>query len=247
MDLFDEGNIRHLPMVKMELVYDDNLMQFYPPCVELEELIQNVVETIGNTLQNVIESTRNPTPLYVIENHRTFHLFLRRYRLFNRGLLVVPPPTTWTPSWLTTSLRTQTTNCEMQSSATSKSHKHTSIGSVRLHFQSTLHCSKSTCKLVTIFTNFIPVDRYTWLVNGEAASSIETFMTEEHTFEEYCEYVDKFREISVEIMTLPSIEHYDLIRLDCEDLKRGLSDVAKEHSQTLLKRMAKDHREANEL
>ena len=53
VDLFDEGNIKHLPIVKMELVYDDNLMQFYPPCVELEELIQNVVETIGNTLQSV--------------------------------------------------------------------------------------------------------------------------------------------------------------------------------------------------
>ena len=83
-------------------------------------------------------------------------------------------------------------------------------------------------------------------MNGEAASEIEKFMSEEHVFEEYCEYVDKFRDLSTEIMTLPSIEHFDMIRLDCEDLKRGLSDVAKEHAQTLLKRMAKDHREANE-
>ena len=87
--------------------------------------------------------------------------------------------------------------------------------------------------------------QYSWLINGEAKDAIEKFMSETHVFEEYCEEVDKFRELSREIMLLSSIEHYDMIRLDCEDLKRGLSDVAKAHADTLLTRMATDHRNAN--
>ena len=46
-------------------------------------------------------------------------------------------------------------------------------------------------------------------------------------------------------MSLPSIEHYDLIRLDCEDLKRGLADVAKNFADLLLNRVAEDHRVEN--
>ena len=47
-------------------------------------------------------------------------------------------------------------------------------------------------------------------------------------------------------MSLPSIEHYDMVRLDCEDLKRGLSDAAKKLADTLLERMAEDHRKENQ-
>ena len=90
------------------------------------------------------------------------------------------------------------------------------------------------------------VKQYSWLVNGEASSQIEAFMAEEHEFDDYCEYVDKFRALAKEIMMLSSIEHYDMIRLDCEDLKRGLSDMAKAHADTLLTRMANDHRKANQ-
>ena len=33
---------------------------------------------------------------------------------------------------------------------------------------------------------FISVDTYDWVVNGEAKTKIQTFMDEDHTFEEYC-------------------------------------------------------------
>lgn len=47
-------------------------------------------------------------------------------------------------------------------------------------------------------------------------------------------------------MSLPSIGHYDMIRLDCEDLKRGLSDKAKNFADQLLDRVAEDHRNEND-
>ena len=46
-------------------------------------------------------------------------------------------------------------------------------------------------------------------------------------------------------MCLPSFEHYDMIRLDCEDLKRGLAETAKGMADTLLERVAEDHRKEN--
>ena len=46
-------------------------------------------------------------------------------------------------------------------------------------------------------------------------------------------------------MLLPSIEHYDMIRLDSEDLKRGLSEAAKSLANILLDRVATDHRSEN--
>lgn len=36
------------------------------------------------------------------------------------------------------------------------------------------------------------------------------------------------------------------VRLDCEDIKRGLVDFAKQHADTLLDRLTEDHRTDNE-
>uniref|UniRef100_A0A2C9M9T7 Uncharacterized protein n=1 Tax=Biomphalaria glabrata TaxID=6526 RepID=A0A2C9M9T7_BIOGL len=58
--------------------------------------------------------------------------------------------------------------------------------------------------------------------------------------------IEKFRSLASEIMGLPSIEHYDMIRLDCEDLKRGLAKVCRSHADELLSRVSSDHRRENE-
>ena len=48
-----------------------------------------------------------------------------------------------------------------------------------------------------------------------------------------------------EILLLPGVQHYDLIRLDCDDLKTGLIEVAKGLADRLLTRVATDHRTEN--
>jgi dynein heavy chain len=90
------------------------------------------------------------------------------------------------------------------------------------------------------------VEKYNYLVNGEAAGAIDAFLAEEHTFEEYCEYIEKFRNVASEISSLNSIENFDMIRLDCDDIKRGLSESARKHSETLLERLTNDHKKDNE-
>ena len=57
--------------------------------------------------------------------------------------------------------------------------------------------------------------------------------------------IEKYKAVAREIIALPSIETFDMIRLDCEDLKRGLADAAKELANTLLIKVTDDHRVEN--
>ncbi|MGH0152041.1 UNVERIFIED_CONTAM: hypothetical protein FKN15_073256 [Acipenser sinensis] len=94
------------------------------------------------------------------------------------------------------------------------------------------------------FTNY--VERYDWLVNGTAESRVQNYIEQEHTFDEYTEFVEEFRLLSRQIMSLPSIAHYDMVHLDCEDLKQGLAKKAKSFTNILLETLVKQHREHNE-
>ena len=55
------------------------------------------------------------------------------------------------------------------------------------------------------------MEKYNYLVNGEAAASIDKFLAEEHTFEEYCELIEQFRNVASEISSLNSIENFDMV------------------------------------
>uniref|UniRef100_A0A3Q0SWQ6 Dynein heavy chain linker domain-containing protein n=1 Tax=Amphilophus citrinellus TaxID=61819 RepID=A0A3Q0SWQ6_AMPCI len=93
------------------------------------------------------------------------------------------------------------------------------------------------------FQNY--VDSYDWLVNGTAQVQVETFMEEEHSFDEYTKQVEKFRALSKEIMSLPSKAHFTMVHLDCEELKQGLANKAKAYAEMLLKKLVSRHREKN--
>ncbi|XP_071484907.1 dynein axonemal heavy chain 12-like [Diadema antillarum] len=90
------------------------------------------------------------------------------------------------------------------------------------------------------------LEKYEHLCNGEALSKVNKFLEDEHTFEEYCKYIQEFRSLAKEIMGLDSIVHFDMIRLDCEDLKRGLAEKSRSYANMLLERVASDHRTENE-
>lgn len=53
VNLFDESNKNHLPLLRMELIYEDNKMTFYPFFHDLEELILFVVQHLSQRLQSV--------------------------------------------------------------------------------------------------------------------------------------------------------------------------------------------------
>lgn len=53
VDLFDEADHRYLPILKMELTFDDEKMQFYPLKEDLEETVLYVVEQICKSMQQL--------------------------------------------------------------------------------------------------------------------------------------------------------------------------------------------------
>uniref|UniRef100_A0A2K5RBF6 Dynein axonemal heavy chain 12 n=1 Tax=Cebus imitator TaxID=2715852 RepID=A0A2K5RBF6_CEBIM len=83
------------------------------------------------------------------------------------------------------------------------------------------------------------VEKYNWLLDGTAVENIETFQTEDHTFDEYTEFIEKFFSLASEIMLLPQWIHYPMVRLDCEDLKTGLTNKAKAFANILLNDIGK--------
>ncbi|PVD24358.1 hypothetical protein C0Q70_14839 [Pomacea canaliculata] len=187
LSLFEHDNRLKLPLLKMELTFDDQEMQFYPPVQDLEEAVLFVVTQITKTMQQV------PT----------------------------------IQSWLAGGNTTTNTDACVASHILKeiiiqlKQAVENYFEGPRQHLQSF-------------------IDRYDYIVNGEALKEIHSYMEEEHTFAEYTTQIEKYRALASEIMGLPSIEHYDMIRLDCEDLKRGLAEAARGLADELLSRESKD-------
>ncbi|XP_071083415.1 dynein axonemal heavy chain 12-like isoform X1 [Haliotis cracherodii] len=193
VDVFEPENHLLLPILKMELTFDDRKMQFYPPVEDLEETVLFVVTQITKTMQHV------PT----------------------------------VQSWLAGGNTVTHTDVSVADHILKAAIERLKAA-VKRYFQAPEEHLQSF------------VDRYDYIVNGTALKEIHAYMAEEHTFAEYTEQIEKFRNLASEIMGLPSIEHFAMIRLDCEDLKRGLAEAARGLADELLSRVSADHRSENE-
>ncbi|WAR27202.1 DYH12-like protein [Mya arenaria] len=194
VDLFDLEDKSHLPLLKMELTFDDEKMQFYPPSQDLEDIVLLVVKQICKTMQQVptVQSWMSGgSTLYHTDASIADHI-LNKYILKLKKAVKA------------------------------------NFEEPQAHLQSF-------------------VKRYDYIVNGEAMAEIHKWMEIEHSFAEYTEQIDKYRNLAKEIMGLPSIEHFDMIRLDCEDLKRGLAEGSRNLANELLRRVSDDHRRENKL
>ncbi|XP_053325574.1 dynein axonemal heavy chain 12 [Spea bombifrons] len=90
------------------------------------------------------------------------------------------------------------------------------------------------------------VESFSWLVDGTASQQVDTFLAEDHSFQEYTARIEQFHKLARNIMSLPAREHFSMVQLDCDDLKSGLSDKAKGFATKLLERLVTNHREENE-
>ncbi|XP_015730363.1 dynein heavy chain 12, axonemal isoform X2 [Coturnix japonica] len=105
---------------------------------------------------------------------------------------------------------------------------------IRDHLQGSKEC----------FENY--VGRYGWLADGRAEARIERFEAEEHSFDEYTDFIDEFLTLKKEIMNLPEVLHFPMICLNCEDIKQGLNSNAKAFADMLIDRIVTNYREENE-
>ncbi|EDV24937.1 uncharacterized protein TRIADDRAFT_25541, partial [Trichoplax adhaerens] len=88
-------------------------------------------------------------------------------------------------------------------------------------------------------------DPYRFLVDGTAETEVVTFLSGEHSFEEYCTKVGRFRSLAKEIMGLPNWAHFAMVRLDCEEIKFCLADIARSYANRLMRKLSEDHRQEN--
>ncbi|XP_066919650.1 dynein axonemal heavy chain 12-like [Clytia hemisphaerica] len=192
--LFDEANIHKLPLIKMELILDeDDCIQFYPDLDELERIILGGVNTILSTLQKI------PT----------------------------------VQSWLSGGSTTVNVDASIDNeivTATLKSLKE------RVDFY--LADIKAYVKNI--------VEEFEFLVDGRAEESLEEFFAADHSFEDYRKEITKYWTLSRSVATIHNVSHFPIMRLDCDDLKRGLISRANSYAERLLKKIADEYREDNE-
>ena len=79
-------------------------------------------------------------------------------------------------------------------------------------------------------------------MDGTAESQIAEFIEQEHTFEEFTEYIGKFQETVSQIQRELSNVQFDMIYLTCDDLKTGLIKTTREHINKLLSVLVVNHR-----
>ncbi|XP_052396332.1 dynein axonemal heavy chain 12 [Carassius gibelio] len=189
--LFDSLNISKLPLFKMDLIFDDEKMDFYPNFHDLEEAVLEIANLISNTMQRVqtVQSWLAEGNISVVDAKLPDHVQM----------------------WAQTSLRNAV---------------RINLDGPAKHFQGY-------------------VDSYDWLVNGTAQAQVEKLLEEEHSFDEYTKQVERFRDLSQEISGLPSLMHFDMVRLDCEELKQGLAKKANTLSETIVGKLVSSHRQCS--
>ncbi|XP_076341451.1 dynein axonemal heavy chain 12-like [Tachypleus tridentatus] len=87
--------------------------------------------------------------------------------------------------------------------------------------------------------------KYEFLVNGEAEKQVNTFMREDHKFQEIYEFVEYFQQIKQEIQDLHENDYLLLFFVNLSGLKESLRMATEQWAETLTEVLYKIHREEN--
>ncbi|KAL5971244.1 Dynein heavy chain 7 axonemal [Taenia solium] len=91
----------------------------------------------------------------------------------------------------------------------------------------------------------ILAEPYSYIFDGTEAKLVEDFLNKDPEFRDYRVYVTKLHDLAHDINHLPDVEYFDLIRLDCEDVKTGISKECMRLANKLLETLANKLRQVN--
>ena len=83
--------------------------------------------------------------------------------------------------------------------------------------------------------------RYDNLISGEYQSHVDTFLSSSHTLAEFQEEIEALRKLSSEISSLDDVVFYDMVQLECSDIKTALLQSVNDLMIRLIEQLASDH------
>ena len=90
------------------------------------------------------------------------------------------------------------------------------------------------------------LDKFDFLIDGRAKHEIEVFIKKKPKFEEICKELEIYNKHVERTQEISSLEYFTFVRLDCEKLRKGLGDVSRKLSNTLLKNVVDTYRAENQ-
>ncbi|VDL20010.1 unnamed protein product [Hymenolepis diminuta] len=90
------------------------------------------------------------------------------------------------------------------------------------------------------------VEPYSYIFDGTEVKKVNDFLNEDPNLSEYISYVSRLHSLAQKIYAFPDVEYFNLIRLDCEDLKIGLAKECKRLANILLENLANKLRATNQ-
>ena len=82
---------------------------------------------------------------------------------------------------------------------------------------------------------------YDNLVSGGYQSDVEVFLSSPHSLSEFRGEIEKLRTLISEISGLDDVVFFEMVQLDCSDVKTGLLRRAGELLQLLVQQLAANH------
>ena len=90
------------------------------------------------------------------------------------------------------------------------------------------------------------VKRFDFLIDGTAKQAIDKFISTDPKFEDICTELQVYNRYVEQTQEITSLEYFTFIRLDCEKVRRGLGDAARDLANSLLQNVVDTYRKENE-
>ena len=84
------------------------------------------------------------------------------------------------------------------------------------------------------------------MIDGTAKRAIDKFISTDPKFEDICKELQVYNRYVEQTQEITSLEYFTFIRLDCEKVRRGLGDAARDLANSLLQNVVDTYRKENE-
>ena len=90
------------------------------------------------------------------------------------------------------------------------------------------------------------MNKFDFLIDGRAKRKICDFINTQPKFEDICLELQSYNKFVEQTQEISSLEYFTFIRLDCEKVRKGLGNVAKDLANSLLQNVVDTYRKENE-